>query len=54
MASRGLKFAGLKLSSTHRPSSRADSAIAAGRSLNFGAAPDLASSPSNDSRIDRY
>ena len=40
IASRGLNVTGLKLNSTHRPSSSADRAMAAGRSLNGGAAPE--------------
>jgi hypothetical protein len=43
MASRGLNVEGLKLSSTHSPSSSADKAIAAWRSLKGGASPDSAS-----------
>src|ERR1700722_16210872 len=52
--SRGVKSGGLGLNSTQNPSSRADSAIAAGRSLNGGAAPESTSWSSRDSKTDRY
>src|ERR1700687_3524212 len=54
IASRGLKVVGLKLNSTQRPSSKADKAMAAGRNLNLGASPEIASWPNKDSRIDLY
>src|ERR1700680_683349 len=54
IASRGLETVGLRLNSTQNPSSSADSAIAAGRGRNGGAAPESTSWPSSDSRTARY
>src|ERR1700688_4421113 len=54
IASRGLNRVGLRLNSTQNPSSSADSAIAAGRGRNGGAAPESTSWPNRDSRTARY
>src|SRR5450432_2645816 len=54
IASRGLNTVGLKLNSTQNPSRSADNAIAAGRSLKGGAAPESTSWPSNDSKTALY
>src|ERR1700722_11331084 len=54
IASPGLNVEELRLSSTHSPSSSAESAMAAGRSLKGGAVPVCASCPSKVSSRFRY